>query len=320
MKPPRHLRPSLVCWIGSAYLAVDEIQPVAATISTNGELLSLVCWNHLPLPSSTAWPRRSVSSEGSTAWVRDLPDGPAVRLDLLPTGKLECSLAELSDVPVRVGARSRYSIDRCRVSHDPWQWLYLSPLTGLGWESRVQLTVTGQKLLNMSWNLGSGAITSHAVAGSTTAVCIRRALKRPWDFHATYDLYIIHPDRTAPVEALRGDQIDISSLRWQIAPRVNNDRTLLRYLPYTLSECRGAMRAGATDVQFTVRNIDAYPVIEISFLLASKGDARFRRIDEPFNELGVESGGLRDLGIFLEEDLQSPLILEVDPQGPECFF
>jgi hypothetical protein len=179
---------------------------------------------------------------------------------------------------------------------------------------------TGQKPLNMSWNLGSGAITSHAVAGSTTAVCIRRALKRPWDFHAMYDLYIIHSDRTAPVEALRRDQIDISSLCWQIAPRANNDRTLLKYLPYTLSECRGAMRAGATDVQFAVRNIEVYPIIEISFLLASKGNTRFKRIDEPFNELGVESDGLRDLGIFLEEDLQSPLILEVDPRRLECFF
>lgn len=295
----RYFRPSLVARVDDRYLAIDDIQPVAVLVSEVGLVLGHVAWTDLPAPRARDWPHRDVVTDGSTVWVRDLPGGPLVRIEAL-----SATSADPDEVPARIAELHSRFARSFTTAHGATRWVCASALDGLRWTATVNFeSVTS----SASWLLGSGSITSVATSETTAAVCVRRADKRPWQFLPAHDLYVLGSDGSEHL-AVRHDQIDITRLCWPAEPAGN----IGEYLPYSLSQCQAAIRYGATDVQLTVHDVETRPIIEIAFTLDG---ARYMRFDEPVDELGRMWGGMRDLGISMEEDLAGGLITQ-SREGP----
>lgn len=320
MAVERLFRPALICPLGRYYLAVDEVQPVAAAVSQAGKILDVGSWEHLEPPATgSAWPRRRLSFNESTAWLSDLPDGPSIALQIDSKAHLSVSRSEPPEASTETVTKySKYSLSRSSDGLNSTHWTYLSQLDQFHWNSRVQLET--KKLLH-TWDLGNGSITSYATVEATTAVCVRRAHKRPWSFRAPYDLYLlssVDPDNHSPI---RVAPLDISSRCWiPASSKLDHSEVVARYLKYSLAEYQAALRAGAKAIKLDLEGLEADPVIELSFMLDSTPGTRFRRIDRPINELGIESGGLRDLGIFLEEDLVGGVVAFGDSSGRSELF
>ena len=227
--------------------------------------------------------------------VHDQPDGPTVRLDLTPTGLRVDTPSGPSSGPHLATSRLARS-GRTSTTADGRTVLYESSLDGVVWESSVSLG--GSDAESVLLPLGSGSITSSAEAtDGAAAACVRRAKKRPWDFHPAYDLVVIPPGETAAVTVPGGD-IDITDLCWPRRP-FDLSAVLADYLPTVPADCRAAREVGADDVRFTVRELDRGPVVDIEF---RRGDTLYVRTDEPLDELGRPCG-LLGWSIFLGEDL-----------------
>ncbi len=320
MAVKRLFRPALVCPLGGYYLAVDEVQPVAVIVSQAGKILDVGSWEHLEPPATgSAWPRRRLSFNESTAWLSDLPDGPSAALRIDSTAQLSVSQSDPPEASAQTTTRySKYSLSHSSNGSNSTHWTYLSQLDWFHWNSGVQLE-TGTLL--HTWDLGSGSITSYATVEATTAVCVRRAHKRPWGFRAPYDLYLLSGVNSGDHSPIRVAPLDISSRRWVPASSASDhSEVIARYLKYSLAEYQAALRAGARAVKLDLEGLDVDPVIELSFTLDSTPGIRYRRIDRPLNELGIESGGLRDLGIFLEEDLSGGVVAFGGGEGRSELF
>jgi hypothetical protein len=85
----RHLAPQFLAAVGPVVVAVDRVQPVAATVSPSGEVLDVVSWAELVAPPSLiAWPNRRIAIEGAGIVVQDLPDAQPVAVSVSPDGSL----------------------------------------------------------------------------------------------------------------------------------------------------------------------------------------------------------------------------------------
>ncbi|MDQ4118703.1 MAG: hypothetical protein M3235_17330 [Actinomycetota bacterium] len=161
------------------------------------------------------------------------------------------------------------------------------------------MTLGGERAEPVVLRLGMGSVTSSAEAtDGAAAACVRRARKRPWDFHPAFDLVVLPPGSTTAVTVHGGD-IDVTDLCWPRRP-VTMSAVLADYLPTVLAECRAARELGADDVRFTVRELERGPVIDIEF---RRDGTPYIRTDEPLDELGRPCG-LRGWSTFLDEDLR----------------
>ncbi|OZM83494.1 hypothetical protein [Pseudonocardia sp. MH-G8] len=305
---PRYFRPALVGRQNETYLVVDEVQPFAVALSEHGNVLGEISWNHLEPPKAWSWPPREIVVDDSSAWVRDLPDGPVVRITRSSAAEWHATPTDPAEIPDTARRkRSRFAMPRAVRVVGERRWAYTPRLDGFQWEASVNTDQLGED--RGSWALGPGSITCVAETEGAAAVCIRRAAKRPWDFHADHEMFLLEAGHPHARTALRRDSIDIRDRAWD-APQVDATSAVSRYLPYTLSEAQAARREGATEVSITIEEPDNRPLIKITFTLDGR---RYERVDEPIDELGRLAGGLRDLGIFLAEDLRAPEILQRPP-------
>ncbi len=76
-------------------------------------------------------------------------------------------------------------------------------------------------------------------------------------------------------------------------------RGMQTYLTYSVGQADHIRRLGATDVRLDLRDLDTWPVIELSFDVPDVPGVRFVQRDEPFDELGNLSG-LRFLNTCFE--------------------
>src|SRR4051794_20647654 len=293
----RTFRPALVAAVRGMWLAVDEIQPVAVSLARTGDVVDVISWNDLPPPQAVGWPTRELITDGSTAWVRDQPDGPVVRIDAATTGSL--TVQPVSAVPDLVGAarsHARFGLNR-DLAGDEVSWSFRSRLVDFRWEAQVvRTTVAAER----SWSLGAGGISSCAAAGTAAAACVSRATKRPWTFRPDRDLFLVAVQGD-PVVALPHDALDITARCWPRPSPGRIQEALAEYLPFTLAESRSAMAAGASDVQIRLSGLADLPAVETSFRWGEP-DRRYVRVDQPVDELG-RSFGLRFLNIALAEDI-----------------
>lgn len=207
----RQLAAQFLVALGSAVVAVDRVQPVAAAVSPSGDVLGVVSWSELVQPrEAMAWPNRRVAVDGERIVVQDLPDGEPVVVILGAEGTLR--VERTGDLPE---ARWLYP----RVFGGPWgsrgRWTFASRREGFRWTSQVSVDRT--------WVAGRGSIVAHAVVGGSVGdafegeasvsdvamVAIRRADVRPWVFAPPHDLVVLDGRTGTPIPNLV-PSIDIS--------------------------------------------------------------------------------------------------------------
>lgn len=316
MAGPRLFRPALVCPVGHFYLAVDEIQPVAATVSLDGDVVDIVTWNDFPVPwSGPADFHRDLAFRGATAWLTDR-DGPSMKLSIDAEGNLEVSEGAPAE-PYADDIGHRYIapvIPEVEELSGGANWLFKT--NSDDW-SRYAATVRVEgKGAAQAWELGRGSVASHAVgAEGSAAVAVRRADKVPTVFRAKHELYVLFRDANGGRSGSRRiADVDIADLCWP--PRATEDplRRVRDYLDFSMGQCYDALRAGGHDVQLKVSDMERDPVVEITFSWDRFPGARFRIVDRPVDELGNYSSGLREENFFLDERLfGSPLLSHVQP-------
>lgn len=290
----RGFRPATIAPLDDGFVVVDELQPVAMFVDGRGRCSEPVSWRHLPPATEWHWPPRSLYRDGSGVRIHERPDGPTVRLDRTPTGLRVDTPSGSSDGPHL--ATQRLAWPGRRATTTDGRTVLYETSHGSGWEAWVTLDEGSADAVVLA--LGPGSVTCSAEAtDGAAAACVRRAQKRPWDFHPAFDLVVVPPGESAAV-TVRGGDIDITDLCWP-RPPVDVPTVLADYLPIVLADCRAAREVGADDVRFTVRELDRGPMIDIEF---RRGSTPYIRTDEPLDELGRPCG-LRAWAIFLEEDL-----------------
>ncbi len=298
----RRFRPAFVHDVGGVWLAIDDLQPVAVALNSAGKVLDIASWSRIPAPQQVAWPWRRVLAVGSAVWVQDRPDGPTVRIDVAAAGNLSVTQTEAPETTAAPTppAYSRFARSGEFEATDGTGWRFASVLDDFRWTSEVRRVSADD---TTTWSLGPGSIVSWATAGPAAAVCVRRAPKRPWVFRPDHDLILLGAD--TPAIALP-DGLDVTELCWPRPSAGHVAGLLADYLAFTVGDCRTAIESGATDVGFTVRDLDGLPRIETTFRLGEPGP-RVVHVDEPVDELG-RLVGLQFLNIALDEDMNgSPL-------------
>lgn len=320
----RMLRPSLVTTVGKAFLAVDEVQPVAVLLSPSGEVLDKVSWRDEiePVTERKGWPRRRLISwgndvtildEGCESWAHVSAESNK-RLQLHPAVAISDLIAPSDSTASQTRISTNITFDRGEAN-----WQATSQLDDLWWTSKIVIDLREDRC-RRRWQFNEfGSITSGTLLDDnapTMAFCIRRAHKRPWQFRPEYSLVLT--SRSADeVELLSIREIDITELCWrQSYDYLRTARLMSDYISYSYAEYLSAHRAGATMVDIRIRSLDSLPVIELRFMLPQLPGTVFRRLDVPFDEVGAFGSGLRDLGIFLEEDLQADVPAKISRISP----
>ncbi|GAA2791387.1 hypothetical protein [Saccharopolyspora taberi] len=297
----RSFRPSVLVPCGLHVVAIDDVQPVAVVLDSDGAVRETVSWEHLRAPSAFAWPTRfAVASEKSVA-IASAPDGDAVVVDLSTT---PATVESLTEFPATSGARRAQTRFSRSGKHDPF-WKYTSHLNGTAWTATVAHDPPGGE--RREWNLGAGSISSAAPLGNGLAVAVRRAGKRPWVFQPPVELLHITGDRDAPRALLPSGGIDITARCWPPVDLPPPDVIADHHLPFGASQCAQIVKLGARQIDLTLAALDSAPRMEISFTHDSRPGVRCVRTDVLTTELGHDFG-LSKLGIFLEEDLQFGLV------------
>ena len=275
--PVRHLAPQFLEVVGNCVVAVDRVQPVAATLLITGEVLDVVSWAGKSSPPPVAsWPNRRVGVDGDCLLVQDQPDGQPVAVSVRPDGSLAVAPASTER-----SVRWRYP-----------RLLRAVPKSVGSWEFRfhrdgylLRAEVVHDEVI---WAAGRGSIIAHAVLGELALVAIRRADVRPWDFSPHHELVFLDGRTGAPVPTGIA-RIDISHLCWP-TPQVDVTSLMREYLPYTLGQADILRERGGRDGQIHVAGLDADPVIELEFSLDEYPGKRLVRRDQPLDELGNLAG------------------------------
>lgn len=296
----RRLAAQFLSVVGTAVVAVDRVQPVAAAVSSTGDVLDVVSWSNLLGPPETAeWPGRRVAVDGARVLVQDLPDGDPVAVTLDATGRLRAVLA---------GEVREVKWGYPRVFGGPWgargRWTFRSRRDGHRWTSQVSLEGT--------WDAGRGSIVTQALIGGEVAVvAIRRADSRPWAFRPAHDLVVLD-GRTGTPSPIEVPPVDISADSW-LPRRPDIADVLAGYAPYMFGQAEVLRKRGGRDVRIGIGRLDDCPVVEWEFGLDARPGVRFFRRDEPLDELGRVAGLAFWTVLFEEERLD--LLLDAPPDG-----
>jgi hypothetical protein len=301
-------RPAIIGRLTNCYLVVDQIQPVAITVSPAGEIIDVASWNHLPPPTvGDTWPRRRLNLIDSVWWLTDLDGATSVALATDSDGQISPIFDQLPrDVQERATSRKYLNelVSKASSTVDNATWHYRTLRSQ--WYKVSCEVMLATSSASQNWNLGAGSIVDHEVVGASTLVSVRRANLRPLVFSSPYDLYAFSPesDNYSPLAIRKVSDIDITEHCWRRATPDAPFRDATDYfLNYSLHECAEAHRIGARNISSGIRDIDSHPVIETTFELADIPGVQFRRTDTLFNELGNKTGGLRGRLVFIAEDL-----------------
>jgi hypothetical protein len=308
----RMFRPALVCPAGNFYLAVDEIQPVAVTISSAGDIVDVVSWHGLMTARSNPEEfRRDLSFRGATAWLTD-QDGPSVKLSVDTSGNVAVREG-VPDDPSASDLGHRYVApvlveERETAGRASWVFRTEADENWLRYAATVRVETDGRTRV---WELGRGSIAGYAVGGEgSAAVAVRRADKVPWTFRAPHELFVLARNADGDwAGERRVAEIDITDRCWP--PNVIEDplRQVHKYLDFSVRQCYDALEAGAHDIQLTVTNMERDPAVEITFSWRRFPGARFRNVDRLFDELGNYTGGFYARNMLLDECLSGTPVL-----------
>lgn len=285
----RFLAPSFLVPAAPCLLAVDRVQPVAATVSADGEVLDVVSWaQEVPPPAEAVYPNRRIGIGDGRVVVQDLPAGDPVTLTIGAGGSVTKARAADS-ASLWDGLRVRHTRGSSQAGGKYGEWQLRTRLYyGNRWATQVERHADGVVSV---WRAGHGTFVAHAMAGDVLAVCVRRADKRPWTFDPAHELYLLRargPGIATPIEV---GPIDVTDLCWDRGERPPDGfRGMQTYLTFSTGQAEEVRRLGATDVRLVVRDLDTWPVIELSFDLPDVPGVRFVERDEPFDELGNLSG------------------------------
>jgi hypothetical protein len=293
----RAFAPQFVFAVGSWFVAVDRIQPVAVVLSAGGALASVVSWADLvPAPLVTPWPNRRAGAVGDRVVVQDLPDSPAVTLAIGPDGDARPTTQPPPAELLGAARRPRmWTADPgARGAADPWT--FRSTPDGLSWTSRIGRDGAPELPL-------AGSVVGFAAAGDTAVACVQLADKRPWPFDRRAELQLVSAAGSV-ITARTLPSPDVAGLGWASRYRDRPDTAALHdYLLYSLRQLDAAAAMGGEDPRLTVRDALTDPRVEIAFRHPDFPGREFVRVDRPFNELGNPGEGLRDLHITLREDI-----------------
>ncbi|MFR9730984.1 hypothetical protein ACL03H_17300 [Saccharopolyspora sp. MS10] len=312
MTSQRPFRPAFVRAIGSHFVSIDHVQPVAISISSSGELIGSTSWADQASPVATK--KRIVTSDEGRVFVIDWPTSLAapnsqsnpisvVAVAVSPNGNLTSAAADESEVPSSPRTHRRMSSRGAThtIEASEQHWIFRNHLTGWIWNSEA--IHAGAHLALPS----PAHITSHATLGDLAAITVQRENKRPWPFQPQSEVQILTRTRSA-LTSMGVPHIDIGHLCWA---RRRDEREALRdlneYMRFTRSQIHSAAKKGARDVRLVVRGAGLDTTIELWFTLDSAPGAVFCRRDVPFDETGHASG-LRGQNIALDEDIESGLI------------
>ncbi|GAB2750398.1 hypothetical protein GCM10027174_26330 [Salinifilum aidingensis] len=321
MAAERPFRPGFVRAVGSCFVAVDEVQPVAMSLSPSGEVLDVTSWAEQTTPVTTK--TRTIAAGEDRAFVRDWPTSlsapsapraplATVAIDVASDGQLSPTVGEVAEVPPqnRRDRHLRHTEEPHTIEEFQQDWTFRIHLTGVAWHSeafhaseRVDFPAPAE-------------IRSQAVLDNVAAICVQRANKRPWPFHPDCDIQLL----AAAEHGLATAQVpnpDIAHLCW---PRQRDDlavrRELGEYLDFALGNLDAAAEHGAREPQMIVHGTGLDTVIELRFRLDAFPETVLCRRDVPFDETGAVSG-LRARNVVLDEDIEfSVLTGAFDTSGP----
>ena len=299
------LRPSFAGVLDGAFVLVDRIQPVLAVVGLDGAVVDVVSWSRLIAPPTrAARQNRAVAFLPDRVVVHELTGGRAVEY------RPDQGLTSV-EVPAGGSAWRYPRLYAARDRVDPGGWSFRTEKpddTGDGWRAAVDLA--GRAAFRSA---PSRAIIAAAAHGDAAVVVLQESAKRPVRFPP--------PSRTVHLRAgAPGRAVDVprpfaADAAW---PRRPPDHGALHeYLAFSHAGLLAALGAGSADAALEVAVPPAGPaVVTVSFSVPRFGPTRFRRRDEPFDELG-NVDGCRALGISLAEDLQFGLLeRRHDPGAP----
>ncbi|WP_156819336.1 hypothetical protein [Pseudonocardia sp. HH130630-07] len=310
---------------------MDRCHPFAVTLDGDGALCATASWSHLIAPPN-AWHyprRRLLHLDATSVAVHDFGATTAARLVVGPGGSLDVHPARLAGLSWR---EQRYV---------PPRRAGTSTVPGPGW-------VVGNDRRRHRWSwwavhpaVAAPAFGPHgpildwaALSGDAGIAVVRHAQARPLDLRPRAALHLLDtrrypPDRVLPAVALPG------TARWTVDPERADDRQAeLTPGPQDYADARAAaittcrddaersarrlLELGYTDASVTLPDgPDAPdPRVVLEFGSPEHPDRSFRRVDRPLDELGHPGGGLRDLGVVLDEDLSAGLVGELAERDP----
>ncbi|SFT95762.1 hypothetical protein SAMN04487904_115110 [Actinopolyspora lacussalsi subsp. righensis] len=318
MDSKRPFRPGFICTTGSCFVAIDQVQPVAISLSPAGEVLDVTSWADQVSPAVTK--KRTIASGKDCVFVCDWPPSlsassgmrtpfATVVIAVAPSGQLSASVSECTEIPPQSrrdrylkDPKDTYTIEDIHIIEEIQQnWVFRIHLIGKNWHSEVLYET---ERIDFP---APAHITSQAVLGNVAAMCVQRANKRPWTFRPKCDIQLA----TATEYGLTSTQIssiDIGHLCW---PRERNGtavrRELGQYLDFACGSLYAAISKGAYDPQIVVHGIGLDTVIELWFKLDVFPGIDFCRQDIPFDETG-NIAGLRAYTIMLDEDIEFSIL------------
>lgn len=313
------MKPNILSFLGENIVVVDDVQPVAALISVTGEVLDCCSWKSLVVqPSSwTAWPHRILftNRNGDGVLVQERNCDATIQLEVSESNRLVATLAPAGSLESATAvARGRYSISRSNDAHEADGWDLRVVEEGGVWQTSLRdLTsqTEGRRPLKIH---RTGAAVALLTTSDHAFSAIRVATKRPWTFDARHEL--LHLDRTSGHSTTVSlPDIALSDAWSPLFPDQLRSPELMTAIKQAVLDCSELTSRGAFDIAVRLDEMDTpTPRVVVRFKLPGRSEI-FEREDQPFNHLGLHTGGLAGLSIFFGEDLDGDL-LEHHVAGP----
>ncbi len=146
MARERPFRPGFVRAVGSCFVAVDQVQPVAMAVSASGEILDVTSWAEQVAPVATK--TRTLASGEDRVFVRDWPTSlsaltgpktPLATVAVADDGQLSALLGDAVELPVESYRDSRlvYGENTHTLEECQRDWVFRTYLTGVTWHSEA---------------------------------------------------------------------------------------------------------------------------------------------------------------------------------------
>lgn len=304
--------------VGGYVVVVDRCHPFAATIDTDGSVRATASWANLISPPN-AWhhPRcRLLHLDPTSVAVHDVGTATAARLAVGHDGSLDVHPTALAGLS--------------------WPTEQYIPL----WRARTPLTpgpgwLLGTDLQQTQWcwwathpavpapeHGADGSIFTWAeLSDDVVLVAVQHTHKRPFDLRPRVSLRLFDrrrwPSRVLPTVPLP------ATARWRpdhrgMLPASERADAVSASLAAAERDAYRLVERGYTDARVTLHDgPDAPdPLIVLEFRSPGHRGRQFRRVDHPLDELGNPGGGLHDLTVILDEDLDAGLLDEIVRRDP----
>ncbi|MEV1290738.1 hypothetical protein [Pseudonocardia sp. NPDC049635] len=304
-----HLAAGFVRAVADTFLVVDRCHAGAITVGRDGTLISSVGWaDSIPAPAAWHQPsRRLLHLADDRFAVHDIGHTAAAVLHVAGDGVLRCTRTPLQQLSW--AAEQYLPMWRPRAPADPGPgWLFGTDSRGTRWSwwavhPAVVAPVHGP---------GASVIAHAALDDHTALAALQHTDKRPLRLAPWVSLHLFDTRSATPHRELAAMPLPAGAGWRSPTYRVPAQRAaaLHAYLRFTRTQKSAVERAGGTDVCILVEGEGPDTVITLEFDSPSHPGIRFRRIDRPFDELGNRGGGLADLNVLFEEDLDSGRLLD----------